>query len=113
MIRSDVLTDAANICRRFQEATPFRHVLVEDFLEPAAAESLLADFPAFDRKQAINEYGTVGRKAVFERVTAISPFYREFYGYINSRPFLDAMSALTGIATPARSKWSTSTEIQP
>jgi len=97
MIRSDVLNDSSSIRQRFAEATPFRHVLVENFLEPAAAESLLADFPAFDRDRALNEYGAVGRKAVVERVTAISPFYREFYGYINSRPFLDAMSALTGI----------------
>lgn len=97
MIRADVLEDASSIRQRFQEATPFRHVLIEDFLEPAAAESLLAEFPAFDHRRAINEHGTVGRKAVFERVTAISPFYRQFYSYINSRPFLDAMSALTGI----------------
>ena len=97
MINPAVLDDAAAIRRRFDEATPFRHVRVEDFLEPAAAESLLRDFPAFDTGRAINEHGTVGRKAVLERVTAVSPFYGEFYRYINSRPFLDAMSALTGI----------------
>jgi 2-oxoglutarate-Fe(II)-dependent oxygenase superfamily protein len=97
MIRSDVLAASSSIRQRFQDATPFRHVLVEDFLESAAAESLLADFPAFDRRKAVNEHGTVGRKAVVERVAGISPFYRRFYSYINSRPFLDAMSALTGI----------------
>ncbi len=81
------LEAASGIRQRFQEATPFRHVLVEDFLEPAAAESLLADFPAFDRRKAINEYGTVGRKAVVERVTAISPFYRQFYAISTPVPF--------------------------
>jgi hypothetical protein len=97
MIRSDVLDASSSIRQRFQDATPFRHVLVENFLESAAAESLLVDFPVFDRRKAINEHGIVGRKAVVEHVTAVSPFYRQFYGYINSRPFLEAMSALTGI----------------
>lgn len=97
MINARVLADAAAIRRRFEEAVPFRHARVEDFLEPDAAECLLADFPAFDRRRAINEHGTVGRKAVHERAAGISPFYGEFYRYINSRPFLDAMSALTGI----------------
>jgi hypothetical protein len=98
MIRREVMDDAAGIRRRFEEATPFPHVLVENFLEAAAAESLLRDFPSFDARRAVNEHGTVGRKAVLERVTAVSPFYAEFYRYINSRAFLDAMSALTGIA---------------
>jgi hypothetical protein len=97
MIDTSVLDDASDIRRRFEEALPFRHVRVENFLEPAVAESLLRDFPAFDRKRAINEHGTVGRKAVFESVAAVSPSYGAFYRYINSRPFLDAMSALTGI----------------
>jgi len=34
---------------------------------------------------------------VFEHVSGISSGYREFYRYINSKPFLDAMSELTGI----------------
>ena len=75
MIRRDVIARAADIRRAFEAAQPFRHVLVEDFLEAPAAESLLKDFPAFDRRHAIDEHGNVGRKAVNERVTAVSPFY--------------------------------------
>ena len=60
-------------------------------------DSLLRDFPAFDDKHAINEHGTVGRKAVVERVWGISEAYRSFYDYVNSKPFLDAISALTGM----------------
>jgi hypothetical protein len=97
VIRRDVIDGAAAIRERFEAASPFRHVLLENFLEGEAAESLLRDFPAFDERLAINEHGTVGRKAVVERVTAVSPFYAKFYRYINSREFLDAMSALTGI----------------
>lgn len=97
MIRPEVLSNALEIQHEFQHAKPFRHVAIESFLEPAVAEHLLRDFPRFDPTKAINEHGEVGRKAVFERVNGISPAYRDFYRYINSKPFLDAMSELTGI----------------
>ncbi|HSC97313.1 MAG TPA: 2OG-Fe(II) oxygenase, partial [Casimicrobiaceae bacterium] len=82
---------------QFETAKPFRHVVIDDFLEPPACEALLRDFPAFNEKYAADEHGGVGRKAVVERAASISPFYRSFHDYINSTPFLSAMSALTGI----------------
>jgi len=97
MIAADVLARAADHRRDYNEAKPFRHAMIENFLEPSVAEGLLADFPHFDPKKAINEHGEVGRKAVVETVSSISPGYKAFYRYINSKPFLDAMSALTGI----------------
>lgn len=98
MISANVLAEAHEIRQRFQSATPFRHVAIDDFLEASACEALVRDFPAFDPKRAVNEMGRVGRKAVVERVEGVSPFYRQFYAYINSPPFLGAMSALTGVA---------------
>jgi hypothetical protein len=98
MISAHVLAQAREIRQRFQSATPFRHVAIDDFLEAAACEALLRDFPAFDPKRAVNELGEVGRKAVVERVDRISPFYRQFHAYISSPQFLRAMSALTGVS---------------
>jgi 2OG-Fe(II) oxygenase superfamily len=97
MIRPPVLDDALDTQHRFQSSRPFRHVAIDDFLDPGACEALLRDFPPFDKRKALNEHGEVGRKAVFESVSGISPFYREFCRYINSAPFLEAMSRLTGI----------------
>ena len=81
----------------FQRAKPFRHVAIDQFLDEDCCEALLHDFPAFDEKKARDERGMVGRKAVVENVTDISRFYRQFYDYICSKPFLTAMSELTGI----------------
>ena len=97
MIHPDVIRRAAEIQRAFQQARPFRHVAIDNFLVPDNCESLLRDFPAFDEKRATNELGRIGRKAVVERVSDISAFYGAFYQYINSGAFLDAMSNLTGI----------------
>ena len=97
MLHPDIQRDAAAIRDRFETGKPFRHVVVDGFLDVAAAESMLADFPRFDPAKATNETGQVGRKAVHEAVAGLSPFYRRFYEYINSRPFLERMSELTGI----------------
>src|ERR1700694_4121699 len=97
MIHPDVIRRAAEIQRAFQQAKPFRYVAIDNFLSSDNCESLLRDFPVFDEKRATNELGLTGRKAVVERVLDISPFYKAFYKYINSAPFLDAMSKLTGI----------------
>jgi len=97
MINPEVISQAGDIQKTFQEALPFRHVSIDGFLQPEICESLLRDFPSFDPSKAINEMGEVGGKAVFEEVADISPFYRQFYQYINSKEFLDTISALTGI----------------
>ena len=97
LITAEVLARADQIQQDFQSAQPFRHACIEAFLEPAWAETLLQEFPVFDPKLALNEFGKVGRKAVKTDIRNISDRYREFYDYIRSQPFLDAMSAMTGI----------------
>src|SRR5450631_831809 len=97
MIHPDILTRAAEIQREFLQAKPFRHVAIDNFLLPDKCESLLRDFPAFDKKGATNELGLIGRKAVVEHASQISRFYKTFFQYVNSEAFLDAMSELTGV----------------
>ena len=97
MISAQTLAAADGLRESFQAATPFRHVVVDGFLEPDACEALLRDFPTFHERYAKDEHGGVGRKAVVERVADVSAFYATFHRYINSAPFLQAMSAMTGI----------------
>jgi len=97
LIARPVLQRAAAIRGEFIGAKPFKHACIEDFLEPRWAETLLAEFPVFDPGKAINEFGKVGRKAVRTDLREISPRYREFYDYISSPAFLEAMSEMTGI----------------
>jgi hypothetical protein len=98
MINEQVIDNALEIQHAFQSARPFRYVEIDNFLEPEICERLLQDFPSFDKKKAVTELGRIGRKAVIENVSSISPFYSTFYNFINSKPFLDKLSDLTGIA---------------
>lgn len=97
MISQNVLNRVEQYREEFLSAEPFRHVVIDDFLEPAGAEQMLRDFPAFDPAKALNEMGEVGNKAVFENIADLSPFYRRLAEHVESREFLDTISALTGV----------------
>jgi Rps23 Pro-64 3,4-dihydroxylase Tpa1-like proline 4-hydroxylase len=97
MINKSVLERAGEYRREFLSAEPFRHVVIEDFFEPEEAERMLADFPAFEPRNAMNEMGEVGAKAVYEKIEEISPFYRRLAAHVRSDEFLKAVSALTGV----------------
>jgi len=82
---------------RFCSARPFEHVCIDGFFDREIAETLLADFPAFADEAAADEFGRVGRKAVNTALAEISPAYARLSRYLTAEPFLDAMSAITGI----------------
>jgi hypothetical protein len=97
MISKEILARSASIRESYQEARPFRHVCLDGFLEAPMAERLLMEFPPFDPRFARDEMGGVGSKAVNTDLANIGPSYRELYGYMRSRQFLDSMSQMLGI----------------
>lgn len=97
MLSDHVRAEASELALRFRGAEPFRHVVIEDFLEPACAERLLATFPDFNPAKAINEDGVVGAKAVHERIRALGPAYVALDELIQGRDFLELVSRITGI----------------
>lgn len=97
LITKPILDRATGIRSDFISAQPFKHACIEDFLEPQWAETLLREFPSFDARKAVDEFGKVGRKAVRTDMHEISDSYRAFFDYISSPEFLRAMSDMTGI----------------
>lgn len=81
----------------FESARPFKHVVIDNFLVPDLARSLLDRFPVFDPSKAIAETGTVGGKAVNENLKEMGELYREFAEYLDTPEFLAQISAITGI----------------
>ncbi|MFN7550217.1 MAG: 2OG-Fe(II) oxygenase [Pseudomonadota bacterium] len=105
MLSPQTLRDADDHARRFAAATPFRHVVIDGFLDADAAAALLREFPAFDRKFALNEAGEVGNKAVVERIRGIGPSYAALDDLIQTRAFLDLVGRITGIADLQYDPW--------
>lgn len=97
MISPATLAASDTLRAAFRTAEPFPHVVIEQFFEPDTMVALAEQFPSFEARNALNEFGEVGGKAVVTQLATLGPAYRELQQYLNSRPFLEAMSALTGI----------------
>jgi hypothetical protein len=97
IVSQRVLDDAGELGRAFATARPFRHVVIDDFLEREFCAQLLAEFPPFDPRRALNEAGEVGAKAVVEQIRAIGPAYAALDDAIQMPEFLALVSRLTGI----------------
>ena len=81
----------------FNNAKPYKHLVIDEFLEPQIAEGLLKDFPIFNPNTSLNEFGKPGPKCVINDIKSISHNYENFYEFINSENFLLHISKLTGI----------------
>lgn len=97
LISPKVLGQAAALRASFESAQPFRHLVIDEFLDPAYCHELMRQFPGFDRKHALNEFGEVGGKAVFQNLPALGPAYQRFDRMLRSREFLSFTSEITGI----------------
>lgn len=97
MINERILGTVDELRRQFQDAKPFKFLKVDDFFAHDFAEKMLSDFPGFESRNALNEFGKVGGKAVVTKLGDISTFYAQVYEYILSPKFLSAMSTMTGI----------------
>jgi 2-oxoglutarate-Fe(II)-dependent oxygenase superfamily protein len=81
----------------FLTAYPFRHVVIDDFLESAFCQRLIAEFPAFDKSHALNEMGEVGRKAAVADISSLGPAYRDFDALMRERSFLALMEKISNV----------------
>jgi hypothetical protein len=97
MIDAVVIANVERLHEQYRSAKPFRHLCIENFLDADAAKKALADFPTFDPRKAMNEFGEVGGKAVVTDIASISPFYATLHAEVCGRSFLQQMGLLTGI----------------
>jgi Rps23 Pro-64 3,4-dihydroxylase Tpa1-like proline 4-hydroxylase len=81
----------------FATAQPFRHVVIEPFLEEAELRDLTAEFPSFESGESKNERGETGRKSVQPNIAKLGPPYQRFDRLMQDGSFLDLMSLVTGI----------------
>jgi len=97
-ILHDAMTsNIADLRRRFAEAKPFRHVLIENFFAADVVSDLIRQFPVPDPTKMVNEFGRGSKKFARHDVRNIGPVYADLDDYIRSPKFAALMSELTGI----------------
>ena len=82
--------------RAFESATPFRHVVIEDFLEPAFAQRLHAEYPSLDAMQ--RSVALLLRARSYDgEVARFGPPFSDYFTAIESDPFRGWLRRLTAI----------------
>lgn len=80
----------------YQAATPFPHIVIDNFLEPALLEMCLADFPADDL--ANKRFGRAQERLKQQyNPDSLTPRLRQLFYSFNAAPFLKFLEQLTGI----------------
>ncbi|HEY0797969.1 MAG TPA: 2OG-Fe(II) oxygenase, partial [Candidatus Baltobacteraceae bacterium] len=96
VVAPEVLGAAPALRQQFDEAAPFRHVLIENFFVAGFARALLEQFPP-PAGATRNPFGAAGAKAFCSDLALLGPAYREVHQYLGSAPFLNWVGAITGI----------------
>ncbi|MGE4072999.1 MAG: 2OG-Fe(II) oxygenase [Lysobacterales bacterium] len=97
MLHPSLPSRLPQLAQAFARREPFRHVLIDDFFAEDFLARVLAEFPAFDQGNARNEAGELGHKSTVERIRQLGSAYAEIDDQIQSREFLELISAITGI----------------
>src|SRR5258706_13077367 len=88
------------LTREFAYARPFRHVVLEPFLDPELCQQLITEFPGFEHDKALNELGEPALKAVFSNLAGIAPASVRFDTLLQDPAFLALTGRITGTANP-------------
>lgn len=97
LVNQGVVINREALCKQFIRARPFRHIVIENFLEAGFAQSLLDNFPEFDEKLAINENGEVGGKAVHEKVPTLGRVWKKLDQLVAGETFRSLITDITGV----------------
>jgi Rps23 Pro-64 3,4-dihydroxylase Tpa1-like proline 4-hydroxylase len=97
LLHPDVRSRAADLAGQFATAQPFRHVVIEPFLDPQFCQELIAQFPPFESGDARNERGELAGKSVIADIARLSPAYTRFDRLMRDGEFLSLMGRVTGI----------------
>jgi hypothetical protein len=98
LLHREIAVRADELRERFDAAEPFKHVVIDRFLDEAFCDDLIRQFPAFDPAHAVNERGETGRKSAIPDLARLGGPYAKFDALIRSREFLDWTGRATGIA---------------
>lgn len=97
LLHSDVRGHVADLASQFSAAQPFRHVVIDRFLDPQLCAELTAQFPPFEAGDARNERGEAAGKAVIAEIARLGPAFDRFDRLMRDREFLSLMGRITNI----------------
>jgi Rps23 Pro-64 3,4-dihydroxylase Tpa1-like proline 4-hydroxylase len=98
LLHPDVRSRAVELAQQFSTAQPFRHIVIEPFLDPQFCRELIAQFPPFETGDARNEHGEVAGKSVTGDVARLGSAYDRFDRLMRDSEFLSWVGGITGVS---------------
>ena len=97
-LHPEVLRQTEAYRAEFLAAQPFRHVMIEPFLDPVLCQQLIGQFPAFHTSHAVDDHGTVGLMAAHAEIRSLGDACAAFDGLMSDPEFLALVSRITDIS---------------
>src|SRR3954452_13812671 len=85
-----------SLADRYQNAEPFPHIVIDDFIDPEVLRAVLADFPSNDDKQFFDR-DQERFKFQYQPSEVQSGITRNLFAELNSQAFLAFLKEMTGI----------------
>jgi len=96
-IVNDFTLNIEELSKKFLEADPFQHIVIDDFLNESFALTLKTNFPKYDEKTWWLYDNPLEKKLAFNKIDELDHCFSSFFSYVNSNEFLYWLSKLTGI----------------
>jgi GT2 family glycosyltransferase len=94
---SPLFCQTKRLADTFETSRPFKHIVIDQFLEPDVCANLLENFPVFESGDCLNEAGQKGGKSTRADVRNLGEAYRKFDDVMRSPEFLQSLGEVTGI----------------
>ncbi|MEQ1609836.1 MAG: hypothetical protein ABL956_12835 [Hyphomonadaceae bacterium] len=95
--------------RQFREAKPFRHIVIDNFLDPSVAGRMLGDCPSVsDPSKLVNAFGDPNAKNAVDQVVQvvqIASVHPVVDTFNQRREFLQTVEQLTSFADLKYEPW--------
>lgn len=86
---------AERLAPTYQNAQPFPHIVIDDFVDEEALDRVVSEFPA---PPARSHGGLEVKKSSLADEMQLGPFTRHYLAQFNSAVFLEFLESLTGIS---------------
>jgi len=91
-----LVADAAELAGSFARATPFPHLVLDDFLDPALARKAARLFPEYETMER-RYAGLMEARAIERRLDRTDPTFTAVFQMLHEKAFVAWLEALTGI----------------
>lgn len=97
VINPEVNESLASYRDQFANASPFRHVLIKDFLSTEFLKTIKSEFPEPKEKDMVSEFGDKSLKHTVEGIRGLGPTFQRWDDTLKSGDFIKLIEEITGV----------------